>query len=70
MKHFIERVFYLEKRDTCVSVSFYAFGHGIWVFNALMTSGHWYTTESFSTYEEAFDSIRHQQPILLCEELL
>ena len=70
MKHFLQRLFYLEKTNDFVLLSYYAFGSGCWVMECLTPAGNWATFDQFSTYEQAYSDIRPHQPLLICEELL
>lgn len=70
LKYFVERVFYCEKTDTLVALSFVSVNSGCWVKEVLTPNGSWAHVDVWPTYEDGYNSIRFMQPIVICQEEL
>jgi hypothetical protein len=66
MKHFTDRIFYLERTGLVVHISFLTSGN--WVMHLLDDDGVWSVAHITETYEKLYQMIRRDDPTCLLQE--
>lgn len=66
MKHFTDRIFYLEKDGALAHISFLTSGN--WVLHLLEDDGEWQVECICPSYELAFRTIAYRDPTVLLQE--
>lgn len=66
MKHFTDRIFYLDRTGCLAHISYLT--SGSWVLHFLDDGGVWYVEIIADSYDMLFNMIRRDDPILILHE--